>query len=466
MVQFPDCSGRLAVGANACILSKCLIDTSGRVRLYILQLVGTLISSSQLRRLVVFVEHFPPFLGSDRTVFELARRVAEHNVRVHFVATQPLRYLLGNRPPDWEYKDNWTHPPPRIHTNITARYLVLGSRMLSLWRLTVPMAYLITLLLFTRRAINEINRHGADIVVVANASPLVGIVALLSARLAGCRLIMGCPDWMTAYAASLTEGRMDSLRLILLNLLEMRLYKGADAVFTVTAFLKRVLTRYGVDPDKIRVIPNGVDTQQFSPLVDGSDVRRDYGLGARCVILLSGHLEDWAGVSLVHDLAGYLDKEFPKSCILLVGTGSSVVSLMESISRDNLTHMVTYAGLQPFDRMPEFNGACDIALCVFPRTFTSHAASPLKIFESMSAGKAIVATRVAGTAEVLDNNTAVLVPPSDTVGICDAVVKLCRDPALRARLGGNARAIAEGAYSWNRLAERFLEECSWVMIGR
>lgn len=409
------------------------------------------------------VEHFPPFLGSDRTMFELAKRVAEQNVKVHFVATQPLRYLLGQRPPNWEYKDNWTRPPTEIHSNISAKYLLLGNRMLRLWRLAVPIAYITTLILFTGRAIRETNRFRADTVIVSNASPLLGIVALLCARLSSRRLLVGCPDWITAYAASVANRRMDSLRLVLMNAVEMHLYKWADGVFTVTAFLRGIVTRYGVNPNRIFVIPNGVDTQKFSPHVDGSYVREKYGLGSRCVVLLSGHLEDWAGVFLIHDLALKLDKEFPESRILLVGTGSSMDSLLEKLSRDNLAHMVTYAGLQPFDQMPKFNSACDIAICVFPRTLTSHAASPLKIFEYMGAGRAIVATRVAGTAEILDESTAILVPPGDIAAICNAVLRLCRDSTLRTRLGMNARALVESSYSWKSLSERFLDESSRVM---
>lgn len=416
--------------------------------------------------LAILVEHFPPFLGSDRTVFELAKRAAEQNVKVHFVATQPLRYLLGQRPPDWKYKDNWSHPPLRLHANVSAKYLLLGNRMLSLWRVAVPLAYIITIILFTGRAIKEVNRCKADIVVVANASPLLGVVGFLCARLAGRPLLMGCPDWMSAYAAGLAGRKMDSIRLVLMNAVEMHLYKWADGVFAVTAFLGKALARYGVKPEKVSVIPNGVDTQEFSPQVDGSDVRRKYGLGNRCVVLLSGHLEEWAGVSLMRDLAMKLDKEFPDSRILLVGAGSSMTSLLERLAKDNLDHMVIYAGLQPFEQMPKFNSACDIAVCVFPRTFTSHAASPLKIFEYMGAGKAIVATQVAGTAEILNENTGILVRPDDTAAICDAVVRLCRDPHLRTRLGANARALAERSFSWAHLSQRFLDECSKVMESK
>ncbi|MCK5388909.1 MAG: hypothetical protein KAJ36_00345, partial [Candidatus Thorarchaeota archaeon] len=61
-----------------------------------------------MKRLGIFVEHFPPFLGSDRSIFELAKRIADTGVQVHFIVTQPLRYLIGQRPADWKYQDYWS----------------------------------------------------------------------------------------------------------------------------------------------------------------------------------------------------------------------------------------------------------------------------------------------------------------------------------------------------------------------
>ncbi len=408
---------------------------------------------------MVFVEHFPPYLGSDRTVFELSRRAAQRGLKVHFVATQPLRYLLGQRPPDWKYKENWSHPPPEVHKNITAKYLLLNRRLVGLWSVLPPLAYILTLVLFIRLALREITRFGPDLIVVAHASLIVGVVAFLSAKLTFHPLLVGCPDWMTAYAAGLAGKSMSSLGPVLLQLVEIQLYSWGNRVFAVTDFLKRLLTAYGINPTKISVIPNGVDIERFSPDVDVSEVRRKFRLENRCVIILSGHLEDWTGVGLVHGLAKRLETEFPDSNILLVGTGSSITPLFESLFKDNLIHMVTYAGLQPFEEMPKFTAMSDIALCVLPDNPVSHAASPLKLFEYMGCGKAIVATRVAGTEEALDDGMGILVRPGKTDEICDAVVKLCRDPNLRKTLGRNARAQVEKKHSWEALADMFLHEC-------
>jgi len=415
--------------------------------------------------MVIFVEHFPPFLGSDRSIYELAHRVADKGVRIHFIATQPLRYLLGRRPPSWEYAKNWVSPPPRVHPNINADYLLVNSLIEKMWRRFPPLALILTIMLFTAYSLRPVFENRPDLIVAAHATPIVGVVSLLVSKMTFRKLVVGCPDWMSAYAAELVGASLTSLGPALLQLIEMQLYKKSDAVFTATAFLKKLLMSLGVPGRKIVVISNGVDPTVFTPWVDTSRVRERYKLHDVCVILFSGHLEEWAGVSLLYDLALHLENEYPDSRIVLVGAGESIVTLYEQLIERNLGYMLIHAGLQPFEVMPEFTAAADITLCIFPDTPVAHAASPLKLFEYMAAGTAIVATAVSGTVEVLKNGSGILVPPNDSDALCGAVIELCRNPKLRSRLGREARRLAEECYSWDTLAESFFQVCCRVIRG-
>ncbi|NWF95426.1 MAG: glycosyltransferase family 4 protein [Candidatus Thorarchaeota archaeon] len=419
--------------------------------------------TSRLSRVLVFAEHFPPFLGSDRTVFELSSRLADRGIRVHYVTTQPLRYLLGARPPDWSYKENWTKGPPKIHRLISAEYLLVGPRVERLWRRFVPLAYLLTVVLFIMRSLWTAAHFKPDVMIGVHATPIVGLVAAATSRMTMCPLLMGCPDWMTAYAAGLKSSSISSIGPVFLQKIETALYRVSDRVFASTHFLKRLLVSHGVRGSRITVIPNGVDTTIFHPEVDTSAVREKYRLHDTCVVLFAGHLEIWAGLSLIIDLAQRLDHEGMRATILLVGTGDYVSDLFAKLVKQNLGHMVIHAGLQPYSSMPAFVAASDIALCIFPDTPLSHAASPLKLFEYMGGGKAIVATRVAGTQEVVDDTHAVLVPPRSISAVCDAVVRLCGDPRLRTELGSRARALAIERHDWNHLSHLFMRECERVL---
>ncbi len=412
-----------------------------------------------LNRLAVFVEHFPPFLGSDRTMFELAKRVAEKGTKVHFIVTQPLRYLVGHRPEDWKYKENWKNSPPDVHENITARYLLVHRSIVGLWRKFPPLAYIITLFSFIFQSIREVGQFRPQVITAAHASPILGVVAVLTAKLNLRPIVMGCPDWMSAYAAELVQESITSLGPVLLQIAELLLYKVSDKIVVVTEFLKSLMTSLGIQSAKLVVIPNGIDPTQFRPDIDVSSIKTKYRLEDSIVILFSGHLEEWAGLSLLYNLAARLEQSDERAVILIVGAGDAMTELFDKLASNNLGHMIVYAGLHPFEDMPAFTAASDIALCIFPDSKVSHAASPLKLFEYMAAGKAIVATKVAGTAEVLSDETGILVPPGRIDLFSEAVVDLCKDKELRKKLGQGARNLAVSRYSWRNLSDEFLKVC-------
>ncbi|MEM2142382.1 MAG: glycosyltransferase, partial [Candidatus Thorarchaeota archaeon] len=205
-----------------------------------------------------------------------------------------------------------------------------------------------------------------------------------------------------------------------------------------------------------------VDPDMFSPAVDCSDIRHKYRLDNTHVVLFSGHIEEWAGIGVLHDLVKGLERVPGRWVLLLVGTGSGVAPLLEKVHDDGLSHLLVAAGLQPFELMPKFNAVADISLCIFPDTLAGNAASPLKLFEYMASGCAVVATRVAGVAEVIDSETGCLVDPNDVEGLVENVIRLCSNTEERQRLARNARSLIESRYSWGHLADEFLSVCHRV----
>jgi glycosyltransferase involved in cell wall biosynthesis len=413
--------------------------------------------------LLVFVEHFPPYLGSDRSVFELCTEAAQSGNKIHFVATQPLRYLLGNRPDDWSYKKNWTTPPPEVHPNISHRYLLVGKMLEKLWSLVWPLAYLLTIILFTQRSIRELRSFSPDVIVASHASPIVGLVSVLTSKLCRKPILMMCPDWMAAYAAELRHQTLHDPGPFLMNTLEIALIRQCNRSVMVTEFLQRVLSTYGVSLKKSEVIPNGVNTTIFSPNKDVKQTRKKYDLVDNTVVLFAGHLDAWTGIEVLSLLSEELVKEVPDARIVLIGAGDAVQQLQDTLRERNLQHVLHYVGQKPFSEMPEHIALADVAICIFPSTLVSHAASPLKLFEYMSTEVAIVATRVAGTAEVLTSKTALLVNPRNKEDICSAVVRLCKDPGLRKELAKEARHLCVERYSWQSLSVSFIRACHTAM---
>lgn len=114
-------------------------------------------------------------------------------------------------------------------------------------------------------------------------------------------------------------------------------------------------------------------------------------------------------------------------------------------------------GTVPPTRIPQYLALSDVCLITSPHNeFFAHETSPMKLFEYMGAGRAIIATDLPSTREVVQHGvSAYLVPPSDPAALAQALQTLRADPALRAKLGKNARESVK-SYTWQARAQLIL----------
>jgi glycosyltransferase involved in cell wall biosynthesis len=121
------------------------------------------------------------------------------------------------------------------------------------------------------------------------------------------------------------------------------------------------------------------------------------------------------------------------------------------------THFL-YAGQVPSEQVPLYMSAFDV--CAMPFPWTEHFAyyaSPIKLFEYMASGRALVASDLPGYADVVrDGENALLTPPSDAGALANAISRLAADPALRERLAAKAYQQAAAEYTWQARAQRIL----------
>jgi len=141
--------------------------------------------------------------------------------------------------------------------------------------------------------------------------------------------------------------------------------------------------------------------------------------------------------------------------LLLVGDGPARASLEERARSRNVEAHLTITGVVPRDKVGEYVAAFDIALQPAVVSY----ASPLKLFEYMAFGCAILAPATPNILEVLrDGENAVLFKPDDLLSFATAMEKVCKDVALRDRIGKAARAtICEKSLTWENNAKRVLE---------
>jgi glycosyltransferase involved in cell wall biosynthesis len=232
---------------------------------------------------------------------------------------------------------------------------------------------------------------------------------------------------------------------------ERQVWCAADAVLPVTAVLAGHVRAAGVAAERIQVIANGVDLARFGAAGAREAARRELGLDGKLVLGFAGFVRPWHGLEAALDAMAAMP-ERPELHLLVVGDGPARRELEARARVLGLERRLTVLGVVPRERVPAMLAAMDIALQPSAVAY----ASPLKLFEYMAAGLAIVAPDQPNIREVLEHGRdALLFAPGEEGGLSRAIERLCRDETLRRRLGAGARAtILAGGYTWDANASR------------
>jgi glycosyltransferase involved in cell wall biosynthesis len=236
--------------------------------------------------------------------------------------------------------------------------------------------------------------------------------------------------------------------------------RAADRIVVVSEALRRQVLSAGVPAERVVVNPNAVDPCQFRPDIGGAHVRRRLGLGSTVVVGFSGTFGAWHGIPTLAAVLPMVAATRPAVRWLLIGDGPLRKLVDDAVERHGLDGRVCRTGLVPHAEMPTYLAACDVLISPHGRQADGGEffGSPTKLFEYMAAGRPIVASCVGQIADVLvDNESALLVPPDDPQALCRAIVRLVDDASLRVALGRAARQAAEQRHTWRQNAERVLE---------
>ena len=270
------------------------------------------------------------------------------------------------------------------------------------------------------------------------------------------------PDVATALPTMLSTATPPSpAKLARLAGREARVWRSAPGYVTITAGLANELQRRFGARDLLAVVPDGVrivDDTVPPPFVAGARQRP--------VVCYAGHLYAWKGVDVL--LQALTD--VPEVDAVIVGGHDKEPDLerMRALaSTSGLGQRVTFTGLvAPGDVAARLAAADILALPNPASAISTHATSPLKLFEYMAAGRAIVASDLPSIREVLSHDVnALLVAPGDATALASAIGRLADDAALRTRLGEAARRAVRD-YTWARRAERLEQLFTQVLSAR
>jgi glycosyltransferase involved in cell wall biosynthesis len=220
------------------------------------------------------------------------------------------------------------------------------------------------------------------------------------------------------------------------DLLERSVLRGADLVLAVSAPLARYARGRGAR--RVAVGPNGVDVRRFAP--------RSTPSAGRPSAVFTGTLRPWHGIETLAGAWRLLGPAAPPLTVVGDGPGRSLIAGVGA----------RMTGPLPHAEVPAVLAGADIGIAPYAADAPPYF-SPLKLFEYLAAGLAVVAAAIPGVTELVDERTAVLVSPGNQDALAGAVAALATDRRRLARLGRAGRALAE-QHTWAHRAHEVLRE--------
>ena len=202
-------------------------------------------------------------------------------------------------------------------------------------------------------------------------------------------------------------------------------------------------------PAEYRIIPNGVDTQHYTP--DGA-VRKEYKDG-KLNILFVGRLEERKGVDdLIHACA-IVKESYKDFRLIIVGPGLKLRYQYELLAKRLLNDHAIFTKFVTFDELPQYYRTADI----FCAPATGGESFGIVLLEAMASGTPVVATDIPGYASVVtDGHDGLLARAQDRHSIAEKLLTLINDKALRIKLAENGLRTSD-KYSWQNVSRQVMD---------
>lgn len=200
----------------------------------------------------------------------------------------------------------------------------------------------------------------------------------------------------------------------------------------------------------LRTVKTGADVEGFKAR-PSSNVREAYGIPPSAVVFLfvgSLHRANrYKGVDYLIRAFAALRSAAPNARLMIAGGGELLAPLRDLVAAHDLQASVILTGTVPHTKLPDYYAACDVA--VLP-SIHGPENSPMVVLEAMACSRPVVASRLPGLCELVeDGRTGLLVEPRNVAQLAAAMQQMAQDRALRRRMGDSARASVQ-AYSWER----------------
>lgn len=236
--------------------------------------------------------------------------------------------------------------------------------------------------------------------------------------------------------------------------LEKQTAKNATLIVTISEYsLEKMQQYYDVDADKIRIVSNGVDIEEFKPIDNVSTTKHQFGLGNEQCILFVGSLIPRKGLAFLIEAAKKVVAVHADTKFIVVGDGPLRGQIDSSLKAANLTNNFKFIRSVEEDELPTLYNLADIF--VLP---SIQEGQGIVLLEAQASGKPVVAFNTGGVKEAVRNGkTGLLVERGDNGGLAEGLLKLLDNKSLREEMGAEGRRFVSENFTWDICAQRMLK---------
>jgi glycosyltransferase involved in cell wall biosynthesis len=232
-------------------------------------------------------------------------------------------------------------------------------------------------------------------------------------------------------------------------------WKRSRRFITISDVLKNFMVQQGVQAHSITVIPNGADPDRFRPGLDGGGIRSRLGIHDHAVVVgWAGSLFGWSGLENLLDMTKRVLSLRKNVVFLFVGGGQNQRIIQNTFSFPDMNDRVFCTGTVGYEEVPLYVDAMDVVVVPYPKLDFWYPSS-MKLFEYMSAAKAVVASSVEQVRDVVrEGENGLLYDPDRPEKFAQQVLRLVDNRGGREKMGREARKTVMHNYTWINHARR------------
>lgn len=264
-----------------------------------------------------------------------------------------------------------------------------------------------------------------------------------------------------AHVGSLPEKGKRFIKRIDKGIFRILLKLPHDKYLAVGETVRNTLIEMGIAPPKIHNISNAVDIDMFKKQ-DKNECKKKLNLSNGKIITFVGSFHKYKGIYPALEAFSKIKEQ--NIFLLLVGDGPEYYNLKKEVDNINLQDRVIFYGKVKYEMMPVIYGASDVVILPSFTEGISHV-----ILESSASEVPVVATKVGGTPEIIEDEVnGFLVEPGDVKTMEKQIKKLLNSENLRLKMGRSGREkIEKNGYTWNEVSnkhERILAEVEKIWV--